>query len=130
MNLIQELRQVSITTARGVGIDIIKDEYMNDYDKCYIILQCVCDYFKVDWRLIKDKTRARDVVIPRQFYQYFVKQYTNLSLKKIGQETGGRDHSSVIHSLNEVKEKCEVEKKYRETFENLEKYIKLGLGIY
>jgi hypothetical protein len=47
-------------------------------------------------------SRKREFVIPRQIVHYIAKNNTSFSLKYIGDNTGGLDHSSVIHSIETV----------------------------
>jgi chromosomal replication initiator protein len=48
------------------------------------------------------KTRKQEVVIARQVAMYLAKELTNCSLKTIGLNFGGRDHSTVIHAYQTV----------------------------
>ena len=74
---------------------------------------------------MKDKTRKREIVIARQVAMYFAKEYTNMSLKSIGNHFGGRDHSTVIHALTSVSDLMDTDKKFRATMQDLIKKIKI-----
>src|SRR5690625_3001008 len=58
----------------------------------------VADYFDLDVETLKSKSRKRHIVTARQLAMFFVKKYTEHSLKNIGDAFGGRDHSTVIYS--------------------------------
>jgi len=48
------------------------------------------------------KTRVRTVALPRQIAMYLCRELTELSLPKIGEEFGGRDHTTVIHACDKI----------------------------
>jgi len=66
------------------------------------ITKTVCNYLKVDENKIRDKTRKKEVVLARQVAMYLSKELTKCSLKTIGLNFGGRDHSTVIHACNTI----------------------------
>ena len=51
---------------------------------------------------IREKNRRKEVAFCRQMAMYMVKNFTNYSLKSIGLHFGGRDHSTVIHAINNI----------------------------
>jgi chromosomal replication initiator protein len=63
------------------------------------------------WRVREDaltsKRRTKDVTVPRQVAMYLIKETLGLSLVRIGELFGGRDHSTVIHSIRRVEEDME-----------------------
>ena len=66
------------------------------------IQKTVADYFSVPVALLKEKTRKKEIVTARQVAMYFTKEHTSHSLKTIGFHFGGRDHATVIHSVQTV----------------------------
>jgi chromosomal replication initiator protein len=66
------------------------------------ITKTVCSYLKVDENKIRDKTRKKEIVLARQVAMYLSKELTKCSLKTIGLNFGGRDHSTVIHACNTI----------------------------
>jgi chromosomal replication initiator protein len=63
------------------------------------IQKLVCDFYNIPVEAVKSKTRKREIVQARQIAMYFTKYLTKASLKNIGIFFGGRDHSTVIHSI-------------------------------
>ena len=61
--------------------------------------------YKVSLDLLVGKDRTKEVAEARMLAMYFAREYTNLSLRTIGLYFGGRDHSTVVHARNWVKEK-------------------------
>jgi chromosomal replication initiator protein len=54
--------------------------------------------------LFLKKTRKKDVVKPRQVVMYLMREDLHVSFPSIGDRLGGRDHTTVIHSCEKVKE--------------------------
>ncbi|MBZ5869574.1 chromosomal replication initiator protein DnaA, partial [Escherichia coli] len=53
---------------------------------------------------LRSKSRTRTLVNARQIAMYLCRELTDLSLPKIGQELGGRDHTTVIHADRKIRE--------------------------
>ncbi len=68
------------------------------------IQKIVADYFGVTTDILRSKTKKKEFVQARQIAMYFCKKFTNASLKTIGLNFGGRDHSTVIHAIQTVEE--------------------------
>ncbi len=68
------------------------------------IIQLVSGFYDVKRAELLGKRRHQSISLPRQVCMYLVRQHTRLSLEEIGAQFGGRDHSTVIHSLRKVEE--------------------------
>ena len=90
------------------------------------IQKAVCEFFTVPVDLLKAKTRKREVVQARQLSMYLAKHHTKSSLKSIGQHFGGRDHSTVIHSCQAVKDLMDTDLQFKKSVDEIEKKIKLS----
>lgn len=69
-----------------------------------MIQQVVADYYHIDVAEMKSKTRVRMVSLPRQIAMYLCRELTDMSLPKIGEEFGGRDHTTVIHACEKIQQ--------------------------
>lgn len=87
----------------------------------------VAEYFKVPVEKLHGKTRKRDVVIARQLSMYLAKNFTNSSLKVIGDKFGGRDHSTVIYSVKAVQDMMDTDLVFKDQVADLEKQVQLSL---
>ncbi|MFA6338564.1 MAG: chromosomal replication initiator protein DnaA [Candidatus Paceibacterota bacterium] len=67
------------------------------------IIKIVADYYKIDEESIYEKTRRKEVVRPRQLIMYILREDFSVSYPTIGQKLGGRDHTTVIHSCEKIK---------------------------
>ena len=72
-----------------------------------MIQEKVATYFHVSVADIKGKKRMKSIVIPRQIAMYLSRELTDNSLPKIGAEFGGKDHTTVIHSFDKIKDELE-----------------------
>lgn len=73
------------------------------------IVEAVEKYFGITMERMKSKTRKREVVYARQICMYFICAKTNISLKTIGELFGERDHTTVIHSRDNIKNLIDVD---------------------
>ena len=69
-----------------------------------LVISVASDYFGVTADEIRSSSRSRDLVTARQMAMYLCRELTDLSLPKIGERFGGRDHSTVIYANNKIRE--------------------------
>ncbi|HZW83142.1 MAG TPA: chromosomal replication initiator protein DnaA [Candidatus Deferrimicrobium sp.] len=67
-----------------------------------LIQQVVAEYYSIPLSDFKAKKRTRAVAFPRQIAMYLSRELTDFSLPKIGEEFGGRDHTTVIHAHEKI----------------------------
>lgn len=89
-----------------------------------LIQQIVAKYYNIKIEDIIGKKRNQSIVLPRQIAMYLTRELTDNSLPKIGDEFGGRDHSTVIHSYDKIKNQSEIDDNLKNTIQNLIKKIK------
>ncbi len=68
------------------------------------ILRIVSRHFKIPRTDLLSSRRSRDIVRPRQIAMYLAKSLTSRSLPEIGRRFGGRDHTTVLHSVRKVEQ--------------------------
>lgn len=95
-------RELTIDLAREVVKGIATEQPTKEMT-VKAVLNAVSEYYDIPLTLITGKTRKQEVVVARQTAMYIIKQHTQLSLKSIGSHFGGRDHTTVIHSCQMVK---------------------------
>jgi len=66
------------------------------------IVARVSDQFRVPAAELISSRRTRSILLPRQVSMYLARQLTDLSLEEIGDQFGGRDHSTVLHACRKV----------------------------
>ena len=67
------------------------------------VVKVVAEFYNVDEESIYNKTRRKEVVHPRQVVMYILREDFGISFPSIGEKLGGRDHTTVIHSYEKVK---------------------------
>ncbi len=72
---------------------------------------------------LRSKARTKTLTVPRQVAMYISRNMLNLQLVEIGQAFGGRDHSTVIHSLDKVSRVMKADRGFRQKVEMAEKEL-------
>ena len=67
-----------------------------------LIQQQVASHFNLRLEDMKAQRKSRDIAFPRQVAMYLSRQLTDSSLPKIGQEFGGRDHTTILHAYEKI----------------------------
>jgi chromosomal replication initiator protein len=115
----------SSLTGRKIDIELAQEILKELVDKAEKIItiadvqQIVADYYSLKVSDLKSKNRNKSVVMPRQVAMYLARTLTNSSLPEIGKVFGGKDHTTVIHACNKVKNKMTQEKVFRKEIETL-----------
>ena len=97
------------------------DEKLNTSD----IKKAVCEYFKVNEDVLCSSSRKQEIVYMRQLTIYLANRHTEDSHVQIGKMIGGRNHSTVIHSIKQVNNLIDTEPKTKTDIESIEKYLNL-----
>lgn len=77
------------------------------------IKMVVCQYFKIPYDELSKQCKKEEYTIPRQYAMYLCFYSTRLSLKRIGDHFGGRDHATVIHSIRKVHDRIAYYQEHR-----------------
>ena len=84
-----------------------------------IIQDIVASYFNLRIEDLKSQRRTRNVAYPRQIAMYLSRELTDLSLPKIGEEFGGRDHTTVIHAHDKIVKDIQVNEEIKSKIEKI-----------
>ena len=88
-----------------------------------LIMDTVSRYFDIRADEFKSKKRNRDISFPRQIAMYLCRDLTDLSLPKIGDAFGGRDHTTVIHGIDKIAEDIHNNPEIKRTVDELKRNI-------
>ena len=119
----------------GINIDLareVMENFVSELDREItpeIIRRTVAEHYGVELANLESKTRKRPVVLARQISMFLMKEHTTNSLKAIGRMFGGRDHSTVLYSINTVKDLMSTSDEVRGALEELERKIRVGTGV-
>ena len=67
-------------------------------------------YFDLDPKLLKSNSRKKDIALARQIAMFISRNVLEMSLPKIGEEFGGRDHTTVMHSIEKIEKERQKDK--------------------
>ena len=91
------------------------------------IQYAVANYFNLEQNDFKIQRKTSDIAFPRQIAMYLSKQLTGLSLKDIGKEFGGKDHSTVIYAIKKVEDEMRLNPNTKTIVDNIKKNL-MGKG--
>jgi chromosomal replication initiator protein len=89
-----------------------------------LIQSVTADYYQLKVEDLKSKKRNRPISYPRQVAMYLCRELTDLSLPKIGDLFGGRDHTTVIHACDKIAGEIESDLQVKRSVNELIKRIK------
>lgn len=89
---LNEVRELVRHSARPKKIVSVKD-----------VVKTISDFYNIPEESIYEKTRRKEIIKPRQIIMYILREDFNISFPSIGQKMGGRDHTTVIHSCEKIK---------------------------
>jgi chromosomal replication initiator protein len=84
-----------------------------------IILQIVIEEFKISIEDLKGASRRREISSARQIGMYLMRQHTDLSLPRIGEEFGGKDHTTVMYSCDKIAKQAEKDRELNQVITKL-----------
>ena len=87
------------------------------------IQRVVAEYYNIRVSDLLSSRRSRSVTRPRQIAMSLAKSLTNHSLPEIGESFGGRDHTTVIHACEKVKELMQTNLEIEEDFKKLRRHL-------
>lgn len=87
------------------------------------ITKIVCNHFKIPLGDLRGKAKTKEVALPRQVSMYLINKLIKPTLKENGQYFGGRDHSTVLHAINTIRDKIKVESLLAQQVLDIEKQL-------
>ena len=106
ISLVANVRQLDTITVE-VAAEAIRARKMDGPKLTLIPIEDiqteVGKFYNVTVKEIKATKRTQNIVLARQVAMYLAREMTDNSLPKIGKEFGGRDHSTVLHAYNKIK---------------------------
>ncbi len=106
----EALKELFSSKARQLNVDLIKEVVSNK--------------FNIKIEDFNSKKRTRAISYPRQIAMYLARELTDLSLPKIGEEFGGRDHTTVMHAHEKISNDIQTNEDIKERIERIIKELK------
>ncbi len=105
------------TTIRAIR-DILrsKEDFLPSADT---IIHEVARFYEMDTEIIRGQSQNKDVAMARNVAMYIIREMTQLSLAEIGQQFGGRHHSTVLNSINRVEKNMKEQPELTEIIKDI-----------
>jgi len=87
------------------------------------VVSAVSHFFGLSRDDLTGKSRSQDVVLPRQVAMYLLREEGSVSLPRIGQELGGRDHTTVMYACDKIAELIQKDEKVRRQVSQLREQL-------
>lgn len=115
-------KEISVELASEALKDIISKKQSKQVT-VDLIQEVVANYYNIRIEDFKSARRTRNVAFPRQIAMYLARKLTDMSLPKIGEEFGGRDHTTVIHAYEKISENLKVNDALQNAMNDITKRI-------
>ncbi len=115
-------RPITVELASEALKDIISNK-QNKNVTIDVIQDVVAGYFNLRVEDLKSQRRTRNVAYPRQIAMYLSRKLTDMSLPKIGEEFGGRDHTTVIHAYEKISDTLNTDESLQHTVNDITKKL-------
>ncbi len=122
--LIRIYAYASLTNKKEVNLELAQEalkHLISNNKKITLtdIKEVVANYYNVSLEELVSKKKTKNIAYPRQVAMYIARKLTDLSLPKLGEEFGGRDHSTVLHACNKVDEDMENSQEIKKNVDDL-----------
>ncbi|HIE44072.1 MAG TPA: chromosomal replication initiator protein DnaA [Candidatus Omnitrophica bacterium] len=105
-------KKITLGIAKELLRDLIKKDEQTKPITIDLIKEEVSKFFNIKAADMNSKKRDNVIAYPRQVAMYLARELTNFSLPAIGNNFGGRDHTTVVHAYRKIKEKREKDKSF------------------
>lgn len=90
---------------------------------CKNILDAVSSYYEINLKDLIGKCRKKELVVPRQITMYLLRKELNTSYPTIGQELGGRDHTTAMHAFNKIEKEIKEKERIQQDIESIKQQL-------
>ena len=116
-------KEVTVELAEEALKDIISDKKPREITPD-LIKDIVSKEYNIKMEDFISKKRTRAIAYPRQIAMYLTRELTDLSLPKIGDEFGGRDHTTVLHAHDKIIGDIEESERFKNKIDDIIKQIR------
>ncbi len=114
---------LTVELATNVLQDILQHQPLSTDE----VLAAVAEYYRISIDDLKGRGRSKEIVTPRQMAMYFLREETAASLPQIGEALGGRDHTTVIYSVEKITQEIEQDDQRRREMLAIKERLYQGL---
>lgn len=113
--------EITLNMARDILKDIIVEKTKDITVE--MIQKHVAEHFKIKVSELKSDKRLKTFVVPRQIAIFICRELTKSSYPEIGEKFGGKDHSTIIHSVKKIEKQMANDLEIKNIVENLKKEL-------
>ena len=113
----------SLDSTQHILADTITNFQQNSLNSKDII-QAIIKFYNLESKDLVGKSRKKEVVLPRQVLMYLLRDEINLSFPAIGQEIGGRDHTTVMHACTKIENEIKLNERLAQEISSIKQLIK------
>ena len=116
-SLIRLIAYASLTGAEfslSLAQDVLRD-ILDTNNKTVTIEKIqtfIANYYQLKITELKARNNSKNITLPRQIAMYLSKKLTSASLPLIGKSFGGKHHSTVIHSIRKIEDRCKKDRDF------------------
>jgi len=119
---LMEEKPVTLEMAKAILKDMVKETMQTI--SMEMVQKSVAGYYKISLAELRNRSRTKNIVLPRQIAMYLARRLTNLSLPEIGNAFGGKDHTTVMHACKKIERELQQQVDIKDTVEQLSTSLK------
>ncbi|MDF2675749.1 MAG: dnaA [Bacillota bacterium] len=122
--LIRIFAYASLTNKKEVSLELAQEalKHLISNNKKITLIdikEVVANYYSISVEELVSKKKTKNIAYPRQVAMYVARKLTDSSLPKLGDEFGGRDHSTVLHAYNKIEEEVENNREMKKNVDDI-----------
>lgn len=87
------------------------------------VIEIVCQFYNINHKDLIGNKRKKELVIPRQIAMYIMREELKISYPSIGEELGGRDHTTAMHAYNKIQKEKDLDNKINQDIQSIKQLI-------
>jgi chromosomal replication initiator protein len=118
INMHSEMKQkpVSLSEVKLLVRNSVKPKKVISFES---VVKQISEYYNLDENVIYEKTRRKEIVKARQIIMFILREDFNESYPSIGSKLGGKDHTTVIHSYEKIKQELKTDSELMKELEDI-----------
>ena len=119
---------INFSNSTSINLDLAMEAFKNDLInvpnknelRVKDIINAVVEYYGLDKNLLTGKARTQKVATPRHIAMYLCRKHLDVSYLKIGEEFGGRDHTTVLSACEKIEKMVKTSEEYKRAVREIE----------
>ncbi len=118
INMHSEMKQkpISLSEVKLLVRNSVKPKKVVSFES---VVKQISDYYNLDEGVVYEKTRRKEIVKARQMIMFILREDFNESYPSIGSKLGGKDHTTVIHSYEKIKQELKNDSELMKELEDI-----------